>query len=311
MNRTVLVTGGTGFIGSYVLEELLKYKYNIILLIRSSTNTTKISEIIQYIKVYNIDKHTINSVFNENKIDYVIHLAGAYKKIHEYSNIEDFIRSNIEFGTKILDKMRRYNVKYFINTGTFFEYKIEHKLLKEEQVKSSYNLYAATKSAFSEILKFYSEKYNIKVLDFKLFSPYGPKDNEDKLIGFIIKNHLNNNFFRMTPCQQKWNWTYVKDVALAYRKGIMYFKNMEKNIETFNIGNNKTYSIREIIDIIESFSLNKNLIVHDKLYNKNEIFYVNCNNDKAKNILKWNPKYSLEHGLKETFEYYKMRYKND
>jgi len=302
--KTVLITGGTGFIGSHLIQVLLKYKYNVILLKRSTSKTTKIHEFIGGIKAYNIDIYTLDGIFRENKIDCVIHLAGAYRKVHEYKDIERFIRSNIEFGTQILDCMQQYNVKYFINTGTFFEYLIERKILNEEQEIHAYNLYAATKRAFFEIIKYYSENYNIKVIELKLFSPYGPKDNENKLMGYIINNHLDNNIFRMTPSQQKWNWTYIKDVVMAYIKGLEYFERMKSNLEIFNIGENKTFSVREVIEMIEIISPNKRLVVYDKMYPKNELFYVSCNNNKAREKLDWKPKYTIQQGLMETFKYY-------
>ena len=307
MNKTVLITGGAGFIGSHLIKELLLYNYNVVLLKRSSTNLTKIREYVHIIKVYNIDNYTLDSVFTHNKIDYVIHLAGAYRKNHKPLDVEPFIRSNIEFGTQLLDCMVRHDVKYFINSGTFFEYKLDNKILNENSSLSSYNLYAATKRAFFEILKYYSEKKDIKVIDFKLFAPYGPRDDENKLMGYVINNHLANDIFRMTPSQQKWNWTYVKDVATAYIRGLQYFDKMDSNLEVFNIGTNKTYSVREVIKMIEKLSLNKKLVVYDKMYVPNEIFYVCCNYDKAREKLKWKPVYTIQQGLRETFKYYYER----
>lgn len=307
MNKTVLITGGAGFIGSHLIKEILLYNYNVVLLKRTSTNLAKIREYLHYIKVYNIDRCTLDSIFTQNKIDYVIHLAGAYKKCHKIDDIERFIKSNIEFGTQILECMSKHKVKYFINTGTFFEYKIERKLIKEDQDISPYNLYAATKRAFFEIVKYYSKNFDIKVIEFKLFSPYGPKDDENKLMGYIINNHLNNEIFRMTPSQQKWNWTYVKDIAKAYVKGIQYFDTMESNLEVFNIGSNKTHSVREVIETIEKLSSNKKLVVYDKNYSKGELFYVNCDNTKAEEKLNWKPKFTLYQGLLNTYKYYYER----
>jgi nucleoside-diphosphate-sugar epimerase len=167
-------------------------------------------------------------------------------------------------------------------------------------------LYASSKIAFSEILKYYNNNYDIKTVDLKLFAPYGPKDNE-KLIVYLIKNFINKTSFNMTPCEQKWNWTYVKDIVEAYIKALKYVKKMKTNYKAFNIGYDTPYSIKKVINTLEKITGINNLVNYDKQYNENEIFYVCCDNTKAKNMLGWIPKYDLYDGLKEMYQYYAGR----
>jgi len=305
--KTILLTGATGFLGSYLLERLLKENYNVIILKRSFSNIWRIKHLLDSTKYYDIDKIPLEKIFEENKVDIVIHLATYYKKSHNYKDIGMMIDSNLKFPTKILDLMRLYGTKYFINTGTFFEYELVDRYISENTSKSPYNLYASTKLAFGEILKYYSQNYNIKIIDLKLFAPYGPKDNENKLIPFLIKNFLKNKIIELSPSEQKWNWTYYKDVVEAYIRAIHYISNMNNNLESFNIGNDKTYTIKAIIEVLEDLTNKRNLVKYTKSYPKKEIFYVCCDNTKAKNYLGWIPKYDLYEGLKETYEYYKNK----
>jgi len=255
-------------------------------------------------KKYDIDKTSLETVFKENKIDCVIYLATYYRKKHSKEDVVNMIDTNIKFPSELLEQMRLSSVKYFINTGTFFEYAQKSEPINETQSRLPYDLYAATKIAFSEILKYYSDQQSITSIDLKLFAPYGPKDNE-KLIVFVVKNYLGKKKFSISPGEQKWNWTFVKDIADAYIKALKYIEKMDNSYEVFNIGSDKIYSIKEIIEVIEKINGGECLVSYDKPYSKNEIFYVCCDNTKAKNLLGWIPKYNLQDGLKQTYNYYR------
>ena len=199
--------------------------------------------------------------------------------------------------------MIKHNVRFFINTGTFTEYDIGPEPIGENAKKRAHNLYSAFKIAFSDILKGYSDEFGIKAMDLKLFSPYGPKDNE-KLFVYIVKSFVEGKQFEVTKGEQKWNWTYVTDIVDAYVKSLRYIEIMKNQYEAFNIGADKVHSIREIISLLEEMSGKKELAKFTKHYPKNEIFLVNCNNSKARRHLGWAPRTGLNTGLKEMYEFY-------
>lgn len=306
--KKLVITGATGFIGSHLLEELIKKHYDIVLLKRSTSDCWRICKTIELVdesQIYDVDKVSLDYIFTkEQNIDCIIHLATRYIKDHSrISEVREMILSNILFPSEILENMRQNNIKYFINTGTFFEYEPKNEKICENSKKRPYNLYAATKSSFSNILKYYSDKYDIKSLDLKLFYPYGPKDNF-KLIPYILKNLLERQSFEMTPSEQRLNFTYVKDIVRAY---ILSLDNIEKITENYidiNIGHTETHTIKEIIEILEQLTGRYGLVSYTKPYPKNEIFYVNCENKKAEKLLGWKPRYDIYSGLKETYNYY-------
>lgn len=317
MIKTILVTGATGFVGSHLLKELVKQSYQVIILKRSTSNTWRIKDLLDKVKIYDDSAIVESKIFSENKIDCVVHLATYYKKNHRMEDIDEFIESNIKFPTRLLEQMARNNVQFFINTGTFMEYDLKsgpdkelYNLpgfstipIAEANPKKAYNFYAATKTAFSEILNYYANNFGIKAIDLKLFAPYGPKDNE-KLVVSLINKALKKSEIHMNKGEQKWNWTYVKDIVDAYLKSLVYIDKMDSNYETFNIGNSEVFSIKEMISILENISGNKNMMSGDLLYPPREIFFVNCDNTKAKKKIGWTPKYNLPKGLEETYRYY-------
>jgi len=303
MIKNVLVTGGTGFIGSHVVEALIHNEFNVILLKRTSSDIWRIKEHLGKIISYDIDKTELDTIFNKNKIDAVIHLATYYKKFHSYEDIEKMVYSNITFPTKLLDLCSKYNVKYFVNTGTFFEYDITSLPVKEEERKKPFNLYSSTKISFEDIIRFYSDK--LKVITLRIFSPYGEKDNEYKLIPTLIKKAVKNEEIHLSEGFQKLDFVYVKDIADAYIKAL---KSIEKidNLEAFNIGTGFPYSIREAVSLIQEILDKELYVIWGKPAQDIPICYADIT--KAKSLLKWYPAYSLKEGLRRTIDYYRKVY---
>ncbi|MFH1849326.1 MAG: NAD(P)-dependent oxidoreductase [archaeon] len=299
MTETILLTGATGFIGSHLLEALLKKDCKIIILKRSFSDTWRIKSLLPKVTSYDIDKTDIEDVF-KHKIDKVVHLATYYHKFGGDTKL--FAEANIEFPMLLLDQMAKKGVKFFINTGTFVEYETGG-IISESTQKKAYNLYAASKMAFAEILKYYCSTGKVKALDLKLFSPYGPKDNE-KLFVYMIKSFIKKTIFEITKGEQRWNWTYVKDIVSAYLKALDAIEGIDQSYSELCIGTNKVYSIREVVTILENISGIKSLASFSRKYPENEIFYANCDNSRARSLLGWEPKYDLIKGLRETYSYY-------
>jgi nucleoside-diphosphate-sugar epimerase len=312
MIKTVLLTGATGFIGSHLLEGLLEKKFKVVILKRSFSDTWRIEEFLDKTKSYDLDKIALESAFKENKVDCVIHLATEYIKRHESSkDVEKIIDTNVRFPSLLCQSCLQYGVNYFINTGTFFEYKIQKRPISEGDEKQAYNLYAASKLAFSEILKFYSQNYNLRIVDLRLFAPFGEKDNE-KLIVFLIKSLLRGTKIEFSGGEQRWNFTYVKDIVSAYIAALSNFGKIT-GYEDFNVGYNEAHSIKEVAKKLEKIAKDKKFMIvwGAKPYISNEIFYVNCDNSKIKKILKWKPVFNIDSGLKATYNYYLKKFREE
>lgn len=303
----ILITGGTGFIGSHLTRELHKINHKIILLKRSVSDTWRIDDIIDQLITYDLDK-TINleSIFYKNKIDLIIHLAGLHIRHHSKTEeVEEMNNVNINFPVRLLDMAVRFGVKGFINTGTFSEYKLTIKPASEKDEIKPYNYYSATKSVFENLLKFYTTNNNIKGISLRLFSPYGEKDN-DKIIPLIIKSFIFNKKINLTKGGQRLSFTYISDIVRAYIKSINFiFSNKYKHYEEFNIGDIENYSIKKIIKIIEKISHKKNKVALGVLpYHKHELMFGLCDNYKARKLLHWHPKVGIIKGIEKTHQYY-------
>lgn len=307
MKQTVLITGGSGFIGSHIVDLLLKNNYKIVILERLEANLGRLKEQLGQIKVYYSTEEGIVKIFSENKIDCVIHLATRYIKAHQgIKDLESIIDTNVKLPSQLLELCALNKVKYFINTGTFFEYKSSFKPLKETDEKLAYNLYAASKLAFEEILKYYAKSGGIKVFDFKLFAPFGDRDNE-KLLAFLVKTLNSGETVDFSGGEQTWNFTYVKDIALAYLAAL---ENLDSgdHYELINVGSENVVSIKTMAEKLEKIAGKKfNINWGAKPYIDNEIMYANCDNSKLKKLLGWKERYGLDDGLVATYKYFSQR----
>ena len=303
----ILITGGTGFIGSYLTRRLHKINHKIILIKRSFSDTWRIDDIMDKLITYDLDKIVdLENIFSKNKIDLIIHLAGLHIRHHSATKeIEEMNNVNINFPTKLLDIATRFQVKGFINTGTFSEYKLTIKPASEKDKIEPYNYYSATKSVFENLLKFYTVNSNLRGVSLRLFSPYGEKDN-NRIIPLIIKSFISGKELNLTKGEQRLSFTYVDDIIDAYIKSIDFmFSDKYKHYEEFNIGATESDSIKKIIKIIEKISHKKNKIKLGVLpYHKHELMFGLCNNYKARRLLHWQSKVSIMEGLKKTYNYY-------
>lgn len=305
MSKYILLTGGTGFIGSHLLEELLHHDEKVILLKRSFSNTWRINEFLdnENLILINTDKIKLEDIFSQYSIEGIFHLATFSQRKHESSLVSEMIQSNIEFPTKLLENSINNNTNYFINTGSFFEYDLSNSPISENSALKSFNLYGSTKIAFENILKFYSNEFDINCSTLKLFTPYGPKDDENKILPYLIINSIKKNNIHVKSPSKKLDFIYVKDIVNAY---LIVKNNMDKiqDYNSFNIGTGKGTSIKNVLNIIES-ELGKNEnVIYDNIENEQ----IWCSNQKIKNILKWSPKINLEKGIKITIDYYKKIY---
>ncbi len=309
MKKTLLLTGGTGFIGSHLAERLIEENYELIILKRSFSPTWRIDSLIEEnndnLVLFDTDKSNLENVFNNFSIEGIFHLATAYIKNPTHEEILTTVQSNIAFPTELLDLSVKNDVKYFINTGTFFEYSLENLPLTEYSKISPYDFYSTSKVSFEEILKYYYKEYDFHASTLKLYTPYGPRDDETKIIPYLIINTLKQQKIKINNPQHRLDIVHVYDIVDAYIKlkdNILKFK----DYETFNVAKDINYSLEEIYNTIK-FNLNMG---EKHEINEKEIAMFS-NPKKIKNSLNWEPKIDIGEGIKNTINYYKNKYMVD
>ena len=297
-----MVTGGTGFIGSHLVERLLYEGHNVILLKRSFSNTWRIEHLFEkfsnQLVLIDIDLTDLEDVFSKYSVEGIFHLATYYNKNPTFEEINPMASSNLLFPIDVLNLAVKYEVKYFINTGTFMEYS-----LNDSQLVSSYDLdpktfYAATKISFEEIVKFFEANYDINASTLKIYSPYGDKDDTNKIIPYLINNILDGEDISINNPNNHLNVVYVEDIASAFIKLKENILTFDK-YESFDVASDVSYSLSDICSFIDTF-IKKGESIEIKCVEIEDIPNISYNEK-----ISWVPEIDIENGLKKTINYYK------
>ena len=313
----VIVTGGLGFIGSNLIELLLK-KYYVINLdkVTYSSNFYNTKEFLKkknykFIK-YDINNKKIIKIFNKYKPVGIFNLAAETHVDRSIDSPKSFIESNILGVYNILEAFRVFSKKIpktkliHISTDEVYGDILFGRSNENYPYKPS-SPYAASKASSDHLVSSYVRTYNIPAIVTNCSNNYGPNQHPEKLIPKLIYNILQNKplpiYGKGTNSRE---WIYVKDHCEALIK--IFKKGKVGNF--YNIGSNKNQTNLEICKKLIQLA-NKNKIMGKNARIKfvkdrpgHDIRYA-LNSSKLKNELRWSPRISLSNGLKKTFEWYR------
>ena len=284
MKQRILITGSTGFIGSHIVNLLLKKNIYIYDILREKNKNSKYIKKLKknknYFPIFYKKFEELEEKLKKIKINTVINCATYYSTNNDIKNIQNLIQTNIIFCSIILEVLKK-KINKFINFGSMMEY-------SRGNYFSPKNFYAITKFSFQKIEEFY-KKYNpkIKFYDLKLYETYGENDKRKKIIPTIIKKYLQNQNIKIVSKNLIMNFVHIESLMLAIE---MIISNKIQEGE-YCVKNKKFTKIKKIID-----SLNKKLKKKIKAkYSSSKKFY--NYNKKLKNLPYWTDKKNLENFL--------------
>lgn len=293
--KTVLLTGATGFLGSHLLGMLLEEGYSVLIIKRSTSDTWRINHLLNQVKAYDADTTPLETVFDNQKIDFVVHTACSYGRNSQLKH--KVVETNILFGLHLLDLAVANGIRAFLNTDTFF-----NNGGPSRQYLSSYTL---SKKQFLEWLV--QSSSSVQTVNMKLQHLYGPKDGESKFIPWVI-TQFRKQVARIsfTEGRQLRDFTYVDDVARAYLTVLDSIETLPLYSE-FVVGTGSRTSVRDLVEIMRDRYVEQQgtkvgvLGFGDLPYQDGEIMNVETDNA-ALLRLGWSPEVTLCDGIRKTIE---------
>ena len=286
MNKKILITGGSGFIGKSLTLNLLDKNFTIYTVLNNKKQNKELS--LQLKKKYKNFKpifiDNINQI--EKKISkinasIIINLASRYLRNHNFSKMIDLINSNILFSTSVLEAFPKKKLKQFINLSSVMMHKNSEKYLP-------LNLYAATKKSFLDILKYYETTFkHVKFYNLFLHDIYGENDQRDKIIHTIIKNHKKNKKININSKKLALNLLNVEDVNQA----INLIINKKIKPGDYIIKSNK---FTNMVDLINKMNLKIKKKIRFRVLNKKIEKEIK---KKIKLLPYWKQKFTIEKDL--------------
>ena len=299
----IVITGGAGFIGSNLAEELSKEKDNEVIII-DDLSTGKIENIkglnIRFVEGSITDLNLLKSIFKD--VDYVFHqaaIASVQKSIEDPKRTDEV---NAKGTLNVLIAARDGGVKKVVYASSSAVYGDTPKLPKREDMTPNLlSPYAITKLIGEYYCKVFDEVYGLKTVSLRYFNIYGPRQDPHSDYAAVIPRFINRVLENKPPMiygdgEQTRDFTFVKDVV---RANILAIRSDATGV--YNIASENRISINELANIIIKF-LEKNLI---PIYNdpkEGDVKHSFGDISKAKRDLDYEPRYSFKEGLKRTIK---------
>lgn len=262
MNKNVIVTGATGFIGRYLLAELLQNGYEVYAVARNPEKLPKYDNDTQ-LHIIHKDLVQLTAVdFGNAQFDTFFHLGWAGVNREEIDN-EDVHKKNYDIGIKCLEIAGLIGCRCFIDTGSKAEYGAECEEQREESECYPDTAYGREKLRFYKDAYSYCKNVGMSFFHARLFSVIGAYDHPWSLVSTACRNFKNNNSMQLGPCTQKWNFTAVEDVV----RGLWLLCEFEDALSAednciYNIAGNDTRVLKEYVEEIYNICSSKSEICY-------------------------------------------------
>jgi len=306
-NKSILVTGGDGFIGSHLVKRLVEIGSKVIVLTHSKNLLflDKIKNKLEKIICCDITKKEDVKKINDN-MNIIFHLAADISVSNSIKNPEKTRITNV-IGTKnILDLAVEKKVKKFVYVSTSAVYDWSNHLINEKSEIKPSNPYGKTKLEGENLCLEYKKKFAINVAIPRLFNVYGVGQQNDSVASFTKKALNNENIAVEGEGNQKRDFINVKDVVSALL--LMGSGKLTDN-PIINFGTGIGTEIIALAEKIIKISNSSSKIIHTKA-RKNDGSSV-CDYSKAKKLFKWEPKIMINDGLEEMIQWAKGGYHNE
>ena len=330
--KKVLVTGGTGYIGSHTVVELLNSGKEVVIVDNLSNSKPDVVDRIKKItgkdvKFYNIDylnKKELERVFEENEIDSVINFAGFKAVGESVKEPLKYYHNNVSGAVVLLETMQKYNVKKFVfsSSATIYGEQDDVKYVETMKRGEASSPYGTTKIMIEKILEdVYRADNSWDIAILRYFNPVGahesgligedPQGIPNNLMPFIMKvankeiDHLNifgNNYSETKDGTCARDFLHVVDLAVGHIKALEKLDKENSGIFVYNLGTGNPYTVQEMVD---TFIRVNNVEVPYQYADRRDgdlpIFYADSN--KAKEELNWVAEKTLEDMCKDSWNY--------
>ena len=305
--NNILVTGGAGYIGSHIIELLVKKKFKVFIYDNLVTGYKKlINKKAVFIKGDIKNSKLLIKTINDNNINSIIHLAGYLNISEGQKNKKKYYKNNVIGTLNLVKACKNSTVKNIIFSSSCSIYGNIKGSVSEKNIAKPKSYYAFTKYKSEEIIKKYGKKFNFKYGILRYFnvagaSPSGKIGEIEKSYGHLIKNLAiqstklrpkvdifgNNYNTKDGTCIR--DYIHVSDLADIHILVLKKISSSKKSL-ILNCGYGKGYSVKEIVEIFKK--IKKGVIVKYKKKRIGDVAQIYSDNSKLKKILKWKPKFN-------------------
>ena len=304
--NNILVTGGAGYIGSHIIELLIKKKFKVFIYDNLVTGYKRlINKKAIFIKGDIKNSNLLKKTINDNNINSIIHLAGYLNISEGQKNKKKYYRNNVIGTLNLVKACKNSNVKNIIFSSSCSVYGNIKGSVSEKRMLNPKSYYAFTKYKSEEIIKKFEKKFNFRYGILRYFNVAGASQSGrigeiEKSYGHLIKNLAvqstklrprvdifgNNYNTKDGTCIR--DYIHVSDLADIHILALKKISSSKKSL-ILNCGYGRGYSVKEIVEIFKK--IKKGVIVKYKKRRIGDVAQIYSDNSKLKRILKWKPKF--------------------
>lgn len=299
--KKILLTGSSGTIGTRLFEKLLEQEYKVIGFDKKSNKWhSKLDKLT--IKGDLLKKRDISKLPND--FDLIIHLA-ANARVYDLVIEPDLALENVITTYNILKFAYKNNIKNFIFSSSREIYSNKLSVVSKEKdvdIHLCESPYAASKISDETLIYSFSKCYGIDYIVFRFSNVYGMYDKSNRFIPLILRKMRKNRSLNIYGRDKLLDFTYIDDCVEGIVKGIKKFSQAKNN--TLNIATGKGERLTEIAQFVKK-NLKSESQILIKPSRQGEVIKFVADISKAKRILGYRPKYSIQKGMKLTIDWYK------
>ena len=240
----VLVSGATGFVGGHLVRHLTVMGVAVGVLVRGSSDLSRLDAAATILSHHG-GTEELHAVVRRFAPRSVVHLASHFVAEHQPHDVETLIGANLLFATQLADAAAAAGVERFVNTGTAWQH-------FEGALYNPVCLYAATKQAFDDILRFYRERDGLRVVTLELSDTYGPGDRRRKLVPLLLQRVRDRQRLGMSAGEQRISLVFISDVVAAFVRALEIVGDLSPGQEArFAVSAPEQPRLRDLVALVE------------------------------------------------------------
>lgn len=299
MSENVLITGGTGFIGGHLVNELNDRNRRVAVLARENGDAVDLPKDIQVVCG---DVTSRKSLPSFEQFDAVFHLAGIVSVSGSIENPQQTFSVNTAGTQNVLEQARIDDVDsfFYLSSGAIYGEPEELPTYEEHPVRPTHP-YAATKAAGENLVQGYGAAYSMDTTIVRAFTVYGPGQAETNLIPTVIEQARTKDQIQLGNIEPTRDFVHVTDLVRAIERLIAQ---EEVEYDIYNVGSGQEHSVREVVEtILEELDKEDMRVISEGQGRSQEVEISRMASDNSRiRDLGWSPKYDLEMGINNTIQ---------
>jgi UDP-glucose 4-epimerase len=307
----ILLTGATGFLGSYFLRRLAGENVTVAILVRPQSNLWRITPLPLPVTRIEVDLGRIKEaagaidVFQPEALVHCAWSGAGGRMRNDFSQVEDNLAPSLE----LLRLAVEAGCRTFLGLGSQAEYGPQNRRLNESALTEPTTLYGTAKLSLSWLMRQLCGQWDIRYLWLRVFSTYGPMDDPPEgapnwLLPSVIRALGRNEAPALTACEQRWDYLYAADAAEAFWEVLRN----PKAEGIFNLGSGQARPLREIVQFVRN-QINPELpLGFGRVpYREDQVMHLEADITRIQDVTGWKPRTSLEKGLRMEIDWHLKR----